>query len=193
MRASAAGNGKAVDGILGLVVDDAADGVGTVAQRSSTLQHFDFVHALDARVVVAAVADEQAGGDGHAVFEDQRLVVCRAQATNTDIGDNTRFFFALDVYPGKLAQGVLGGERLDTFELLFVDDRDGTRLFGNGFFATRDDVDARQFSQGGNPLGREIEGEGDGPGQPGRGECTGRALLPESTGDTVHCLLPCVR
>ena len=193
MRASAARDGEAVDGILGLVVDDAADGVGAVAQRSGALQHFDFVHALDARVVVAAVANEQAGSDRHAVFEDQRLVICRVQAANADVGDNTRFLFAFDVYPRNLAQGVFGGKRLDAFELFFVDDRDRTRLFGNGFFAARDDVDARQFSLGGDPLGREIEGEGDGYGQPGWGECTGRALLPESTGDTVHCLLPCVR
>ena len=168
VRADTTGDRKAVDGVLGLVVDDATDGVGAVAQRSRAFQDLDLVHALDTRVVVAAVADEQAGRDGHAVFKDQRLVVSGVEAANTDVGDDPGFFLTLDVHTGNAAQRVFGGQRLAAFELLAGDDGHRAGLLGNGFFAADDHVDARQddiFGQ--DPLGRQQADDGQGKGVTG--------------------------
>src|SRR5690606_31256868 len=82
-----------------------------------TLEHFDAVDMLHTRVVVTAVADKQARRHRHTVFENQRLVVRSAEATNTDIGDHSGLFFRLDVNARHPTQHLFGGHRLDHLDL----------------------------------------------------------------------------
>src|SRR5690606_1581859 len=97
----------AVTRLLGHVGDDAADGARAVTQRRGAAEHLDAVQPLDARVVVAGVADEQAGRDRRTVLENQRLVIRGAQAPDADVRDDGRLLLRLDRDAGDAPQRFL--------------------------------------------------------------------------------------
>jgi hypothetical protein len=156
VRARLGGHFRALFRVLGLVVDDAADGGGAVAQTGRALQHLDALHALDARAVVGLVGEEQARCDGNAVLEHQQLLAAvGVEAAHPDVGDEAVAFFLANDDARDRLERILGRQRLHQLQFLLGDDRDRTGLFCDGVLAFADHIDARQLDLGGHPQSRE--------------------------------------
>ena len=118
----------AVIGGFGLVVDHPTDGGWPVAQGCGALQHFNALDALDARIEVALIADEQAGGHGYTILQDQGLGFTGREPAQADIGDNSGFFLTGRVDTRHPAQGVICRQWLQQFQPLTVDQHHRARL-----------------------------------------------------------------
>ena len=133
----------AIIGRLGLEIDHTTDGRGPVAQGGRALEHLDAIDALDARVEVAVVADEQPRRHGHAVFEDQRLGLRRAQATHADVRHHGRLLLTHGVHAGHAPQRILGGQRQQDLDVFAFQDDHGAGLAGDCLLAPADDLNGR--------------------------------------------------